>query len=42
MPGLARSLQRVVLLLILGACTRDEDRVEPITTVTPSGVKRRS
>ena len=42
MPGLARSLQGVVLLLILGACTRDEDRVEPINTVTPSGVKRRS
>ncbi len=42
MPVLARSLPGVVLLLILGACRPDEDRVEAIETVTPSGAERRS
>ena len=42
MPGLSRSLLGVVLLLTLGACGPDEDSVEAIETVTPSGAERRS
>lgn len=40
MTRLSRSLPGVVLLLMLGACGRDDARVEAINTVTPSGAKR--
>ncbi|MDP9348298.1 MAG: DUF2911 domain-containing protein [Gemmatimonadota bacterium] len=42
MSPLSRSLLGVAVLLSLGACGPDEDRVEAIETVTPSGEDRRS
>ncbi len=41
MPALSRTLP-VVVLLVLGGCGPDENRVDAIETVTPSGAERRS